>query len=495
MGIPLLWIEWSIGRHGGQHGHHATPGLLDVLGKSKILKYFGVFGIFTNLIVAAYYCYIESWTLAYVWHSITGTFHNMSAQEVAQFFNNYLDKGSDSFINIPVLAIIFFLITISVNLFILSRGISKGIEAAAKVLMPILLIFGAFLAIRALTLNAGELGAVNDAIDGLNFLWQPDFTSLSDPKVWLAAAGQVFFTLSVGMGSILCYAAYLRETDDVALNAATAGFMNEFVEVVLGGSIIIPIAVAYLGFPFLEAIQGGEVGGFEITFVTMPTLFHNWGPVLASIAGILWFGLLFFAGITSSLSMGQPLMAFLQDSFGFTRKKSTFIFGLTIFLLAIPCILFYELGAFDEYDYWAGTFSLVVFALGESIIFVWVFGIDNAWNEINKGADIKIPYFFRYILKYVTPLFLLVVFIGALITPEHNDWSGAINGLFSGEGWPLGADSVIGKIFNVGVEKTEKIWVGNAVRFLMLLTYAAIAAMIAYAWKLKAREDSEGGNS
>ncbi|MDP3685063.1 MAG: sodium:calcium symporter, partial [Ignavibacteria bacterium] len=94
MGIPLLWIEWAIGRHGGMHGHHSTPGMLDSLGKSKIYKYFGVFGIFTNLTVAAYYCYIESWTLSYVWHSITGTFSGKTTEQISLFFSHYLDLGN-----------------------------------------------------------------------------------------------------------------------------------------------------------------------------------------------------------------------------------------------------------------------------------------------------------------------------------------------------------------------------------------------------------------
>lgn len=88
MGIPLLWIEWAIGRHGGKYGYHSAPGMLDTLGKSPMWKYVGVFGIFTNLTVAAYYCYLESWTLAYVWHSVSRTFGDKTAVEVADFFTH-----------------------------------------------------------------------------------------------------------------------------------------------------------------------------------------------------------------------------------------------------------------------------------------------------------------------------------------------------------------------------------------------------------------------
>jgi len=488
MGVPLLWIEWAIGRHGGKYGYHSAPGMLDVMGKSKLWKYFGVFGIFTNLAVAAYYCYIESWTLSYVWYSLTGAFSGKTADEISNFFSTYLDVGGGSFLNFAPSASFFFLLTLGLNVWILSRGLSKGVEMASKIGMPVLIIFGIFLAIRALTLDAGEQGAVNDAIVGLNFLWDPQFDSLSNPKVWLAAAGQIFFTLSVGMGSIHCYAAYVRQKDDIALNAASAGWMNEFVEVLLGGSIIIPIAVAYLGLDWVQANVG-----FEMGFRTMPTLFQNWGPILAALAGLAWFGLLFFAGITSSLAMGQPVLAFLQDHFQFTRNRSAYTFGVMTFILALPCVFLYEYGAFGEFDYWAGTFSLVLFALVESFMFSWIFGIDKAWEEINRGADIKIPTMFKFVIKYVTPLFLLSVFLGSLIKPAGGNWNDAFASLVSGDGWPLAADSVIGTIFNVGIVDTRwfvdgaptHVFVVDATRILLVLVFLGIAWSVKVAWQRK----------
>jgi SNF family Na+-dependent transporter len=456
--------------------------MLDVLGRSSLLKYFGIFGIFTNLVVAAYYCYIESWTLAYTFFSITDVFNGMSQGEVVQFFKDYLGSG-DGFFNISYTALIFFGITLGMNLWILSRGISGGIEKASKILMPLLILFGIFLAVRALTLDRGEYGTVENAIAGLNFLWTPQFDSLANPKVWLAAAGQVFFTLSVGMGSIHCYAAYLRKNDDIALNAASAGFMNEFVEVVLGGSVVIPIAVAYLGLASLSTFSG-----FGMSFMTLPMLFENWGPLLSALGGLTWFGLLFFAGITSSIAMGQPVMAFLQDSFKFSRSKSTMAFGIAVLILALPTILLYDHGAFDEYDFWAGTFSLVVFALAESIIFLWIFGIDNAWEEINRGADIKIPIIFKYILKYVTPSFIMIVFVGSMFQPEGGNWVVAFQGLFNGQGWNLDAGSVLGTLFHIGVTDSDKILVTNLTRLLLVSVYIILGVLVAIAWKVNLKE-------
>jgi len=404
MGIPLLFVEWGMGRYGGTLGQHSTPFIFGAMDKRKFWKYLGVFGIFTNLAVAAYYCYLESWTLSWAYHSVMGDFMGKSQEEVSGFFISYIGLGTSE-------PIIFWVLCLAINTWILSRGLSDGVEIAAKIGMPLLILFGIFLAVKGVTLSAGEHGAVNDGTVGLNYLWTPNFDSIWTPKVWLAAAGQIFFTLSLGMGSIHCYASYVRKKDDIALNAMSAGWMNEFVEVVLGSAIIIPIAVGYLGIDkIVEMTAGGS--GFSIGFMTLPYLFSQWGTTLAAVCGFMWFGLLFFAGITSSLAMGTPVMGFLQDNFGWKRNTSAFAFGAAVLVLGIPCVLSQD--AFGEFDYWAGTIALVIFALIEIILFAWVFGMEKGWKEITDGADIKVPAFFKFVIKFITPIFLLVVFIGSL---------------------------------------------------------------------------------
>jgi NSS family neurotransmitter:Na+ symporter len=498
MGIPLLWIEWSTGRYGGKFGHHSTPFIFNSLDKRTFWKYFGVFGIFTNIAVAAYYCYIESWTMSYVMHSIAGTFQGMNQTEVAAFFGKYVDVAQST-TGIPYEAVLFFILCILLNTYILSRGL-EGVEKAAKIGMPLLIVFGVFLAIRGLTLGTSGASIEHpdaSALDGLNFLWTPQFDSLTNPKVWLAAAGQIFFTLSLGMGSIQCYASYIRSKDDIALNAASAGFMNEFVEVVLGSSIVIPIAAGYLGIDWVK-----ENAGFGMAFQTMPYLFNNWGPTLAAIAGVMWFGLLFFAGITSSLAMGTPWMGFMRDEFNWSQKKGAWTFGLIVLILGLPTVFFFNYGVFDEYDYWAGTVSLVIFALAESILFAWVFGIDKGWNEINEGADIKIPGIYKFVLKFITPVMLLFVFLGSLITPKGNNWIDAKNSLFSGNGWPLDNSSLIKQVTNAGLKEQiaaatdtaqiaaleERLFYITAARILLLLVFAGIAALVYIAYQKRLKE-------
>jgi NSS family neurotransmitter:Na+ symporter len=410
MGIPLLFIEWTSGRYGGKFGNHSTPFILDSMVKGRVLKYIGVFGIFTNIAVVSYYAYIESWTMSYVYHSVIGTFNGMTQGEVANFFTSYTDLAQTT-TGIPYEAVVFYIVCLAINTFILSKGLG-GVEKVAKIGMPLLILFGVILAIRGLTLGtsgASDAFPLANAIDGINFLWTPQFDTIWSPKVWLAAAGQIFFTLSVGMGTVHCYAAYVKEKDDIALNSLSAGFMNEFVEVVLGSAIVIPIAAGYLGLDWVL-----NNAGFGMAFQTMPYLFQQWGSTLALFAGLMWFGLLFFAGITSSLAMGTPWMGFMRDEFGWSKNKGAWSFGLLALVLGLPTVFFFKEGVFDDYDYWAGTVSLVAFAFFEVILFSWVFGINKGWDELNRGADIKIPIFFKFVMKYVTPLLLGWVFISSL---------------------------------------------------------------------------------
>jgi neurotransmitter:Na+ symporter, NSS family len=213
------------------------------------------------------------------------------------------------------------------------------------------------------------------------------------------------------MGTIHAYASYLKPKDDIALSGLTTASTNGFAEVVLGASIAIPVAVAFFGLDATRAFAAG--GSFDLGFVSMPLIFQR--LPLGEFFGFLWFLLLFFAGITSSVAMGQPVVAFLEDEFGMNRKKAVAVLAATV-LIGVQFVVFYlKFGFLDEMDYWAGTFGLVVFAFVETVLFMWVFGADKAWREMNEGGDFQIPKIFYYIMKYVTPLVLFVIMTWWLI--------------------------------------------------------------------------------
>src|SRR5699024_1500141 len=162
-----------------------TPYIVHKMGKKKAWKYIGGFGIVINIIIAAYYCYIEAWTISYVFHSLGQTFSGLSSTEVAQFFERYVSIGFSTSC-IPFESILAYIICLALNTYILSKDMSKGIEKVAKIGMPLLIIFGAFLAFQGITLGDTGRCATCSSTIGLNFLWNPEFSSLLDLNVWLA---------------------------------------------------------------------------------------------------------------------------------------------------------------------------------------------------------------------------------------------------------------------------------------------------------------------
>lgn len=518
VGLPLIWVEWTMGRYGGQFRHHSTPGIFQSMGKSRIWKYLGVLGLWTCLVIASYYLYIESWCLAYAGQSVVGGFSKMTKPEqVGEFFSALTGERENQILAISVWGLGIFAVCICINLYILSRGLSKGVELASKIGMPILIVFAAVLAVRALMISpANDPMAKQSALEGLNYVWNPSFASILSPSTWLAAAGQIFFTLGVGFGSIQCYASYLREQDDVVLTGSTAAWTNEFCEVILGGSILIPVAVAYLGLTAVQTYVAGGTG-FGLGFQVFPVLFNRWGA-FAPVAGLMWFGLLFFAAITSSLAMGQPIMSFLQEEFGLSRRRSAAILGAMLLVLAIPVAIFHENTFNGELDYWGGTLGLFLFAVIEAFLFAWVFGMERGWNEMQRGAEMRVPRLFYPVIKYVTPAFLVVILAATVFQPQGlvrelgpdgkevevaKNWQPYVATLFGGKPappWEWSGDGIIGKLLHRDLvvpanatqaqrEFTSQVkTVRDIDRLMMVGVFVGLAVLVNIAWKKRAAE-------
>ncbi len=407
LGIPLMWVEWTIGRLGGQHGHGTAPGMFDAIARRRLWKYVGTIGVLGPLMILVYYMYIESWTLGYTWFAFTGELFTATDQDAMKaFLQGYQGVARNEFFDGMGTAYGFFLIAFVVNFYFIYRGVQGGVEKLSRWAMPALLLIGILLAIRVLTLGTPDPAHPELSIrNALGFVWNPDFGALGQAKVWLAAAGQIFFTLSVGIGVILTYASFLKQNDDVALSGLTAASTNEFCEVILGGSVVIPAAFVFLGAVGAQDVAAS--GMFNLGFVTMPMIFAKL-PLGFLFAG-LWFLLLFIAGITSSVSLILPAVTFLSDELGISRRRATILLALVTFVACQPVIFFLSHGFLDELDFWAGTFFLVLFGTIEIILFGWVFGIDKAWRELEVGALIRVPDFYKHIIKYVTPIYLLAM--------------------------------------------------------------------------------------
>jgi NSS family neurotransmitter:Na+ symporter len=418
LGIPIGWAEWTMGRYGGSKGLHSSPTILGALGRGRVFRYLGVIGILIPLTVSFYYTYIESWCLGYFWTYVSGgTGIDGSAPLDAQIATGaklYADTtGSEAngvIAGDSYSTLVFWLITFTVNIALVYGGISKGIEKFCSYAMPAMAVCALIVLVRVLTLGTPDPSKPDqNVLNGLGYMWNPDFTALGKAQTWLAAAGQIFFSLSVGFGVIINYASYMRRKDDVVLSGLTASATNELFEVGFGGMITLTAAFVFLGLS--GTIAAVQEGSFGLGFTTLPVVFAHMGA-MGNAVGAIWFLMLFLAAITSSISMYQPALAFLQEALGLSRKAATTLM-VSICVGGSFLVMYFSRGGIfrTTIDEWVGTFLIFVLAMVEIICFSWIFGIERGWKEAHEGAHIRIPGFYKFVMKYVAPTYLLVVFV------------------------------------------------------------------------------------
>ena len=398
LGLPTLWVEWAIGRYGGTKGHGSLPMIFAEISEKRYAKYLGCIGLMVPLVIASYYIYISSWGLGYSMFSAFGSYFGKDA---SLFLYEY--TGGSLF----PLSYLLYLIVLFITAFVLMKGVSKGIEKLVKITMPLLLVFAVILTVRVLTLGEG-------IFEGLAYIWKPNLALLKDWNIWLIAAGQIFFTLSVGQAQIPAYASYIGKNDDIAQGPLLQTALNEICEVIFGGCIAIPAIFFFFG-----SISPEMTGGYNLAFIAMPSVMG--GMVGGRAFGAIWFLLIFIAGFTTIVALLQPFISFLQDEFRISRKKSTGLTVLVVFLMSNLPVLYYHEGVFDDMDFWAGSLLLVVVALLEVVLFAWSFGTERGMEELNRGGRVRIPKGIFYVIKYVTPAFLIFLLGGWLVTsaPKH----------------------------------------------------------------------------
>ncbi len=453
LGLPLCWAEWTMGRYGGRHGFSSSPGILGFITKSKAGACLGVLGVVIPVVIYMYYVYIEAWCLGYAVNFALGRMEFSDADESIGFWARFIgaeENGAAIGFGIEQVGT-FLLLVFILNFVLIYRGVAKGIEFFCTYAMPLLLVLALVILVRVLTLGTPDPTKPEASVGvGLGFMWNPEkvllleqtepgqwienrdlvgpdmlgaaaalvaespdryrmekvgmFTQLKRPELWLAAAGQIFFSLSIGFGVIITYASYLKQGDDVVLSGLAATSANEFCEVGLGGLITLPAAVAFLGIAGLVGL-----GTFDLGFKILPLVFAT--MPFGQLFGALFFFLLFLAAVTSSLSMLQPGIAFLEEALGIGRRGSVALLG---FMTAVGSgfVVFFsqDVKALDTLDFWVGTFLIYLLATIQIIIFGWVLGVDDGMAMANGGASLRIPPFFRPIFKFVCPAFLILVF-------------------------------------------------------------------------------------
>ncbi|WP_251860558.1 sodium-dependent transporter [Clostridium sp. Marseille-Q2269] len=408
LGIPIIIIEWMQGRYGGKIGRGTVGHMIYLQSKEKLgPKGSAILGSICGAIIIgvvtlvnSYYLHIIGWSLGYSVLSITGGYMDKSVS-TGQFFVNYIQS--------PEKVIVFWVISVAFLGFALARGVQKGIEAWAKVLMPLLYIFGFLLIFKAITLGS-PVKPEWSSLKGLSYIWTPRWSELNFKTV-LAACGQIFFTLSIGMGIVQNYASYLKEDDDLVVSGLCTVSLNEFAEVILGGTIVIPITYAFMG---MDGLQSG-VG---LTFIALPNIFRAMGG--GQFMGTMWFFMFFFAGVTSAIAMYNYVVAILEEEMNVSRKNASIAVFFLYMIVGLPVMLepiltkTSELVYLSELDNWVGSYLLIVVGLIEVIVAGWLFGTEKSLEETNRGAYIKVPrWFYSVIVKFVTPIIMIVVLIGS----------------------------------------------------------------------------------
>ncbi len=417
LGLPIAWVEWSMGRYGGARGYNSSPGIYRIIWKTRVAPYCGVLSMVIPVMIYMYYVYVEAWCLAYAMRYLFGAMDFQSAAEYQEFFGAFVgSQGHGQALAIPGegllgSAVFFLVLCFVINFVLIYRGLTRGIEWFCKWAMPALILCAVVILVRVLTLGTPDPAVPEQNIlNGLGYTWNPGtnegglLKSLANPEIWLAAAGQIFFSLSVGFGIIITYSSYLRRDDDIALSSVTACAGNGFCEVALGGLITIPAAFVFLGFAFVQ----DPPGTFGMGFVALPNVFGQMPA--GNVFGFLFFFLLFLAAVTSSLSMLQPAIALLEEGLGLGRKASVALLGFITAVGAAFVVFFSgDFIALDTIDFWVGTFGIYVLATFQVILFGWVLGVDRGFEELRRGAEIRIPSFFKFVIKYVAPVYLLTI--------------------------------------------------------------------------------------
>lgn len=423
LGIPIGWAEWTMGRYGGKKGLHGAPMIMGAIGKGRLARYLGVLGVLIPLGVSTYYVFIETWTFAYFLKYLSGGIGIVQGTSIAEqtaaagsFYSMITGADGDGslFTGDSRFTVISWVVVFAINLFFVFRGLSKGIEKFVSFAMPVMAVCAVIVLVRVLTLGTPDPNLPDqNVINGLGYMWNPDFSKLGNFQTWLAAAGQIFFSLSVGFGVIINYASYMRRKDDVALSGLTAAATNELFEVGFGGMITLTAAFVFLG---LSGTAGAvATGSFGLGFNTLPVVFAQMGA-FENIIGALWFFMLWLAAITSSLSMYAPAVAHLKEATNMSHGRSTAVIALIGTLGAVLTLWFTAGGAFwSTVDFWVGTYLIFVLAMVQIIYFGWVFGIERGWRELHQGASIQVPTIFKVVMKYIAPAYLIIVFVGFTI--------------------------------------------------------------------------------
>jgi NSS family neurotransmitter:Na+ symporter len=397
IGMPVMMSEILIGRR-GRRNPVATMGLLgEEEGRSRHWRLVGGMGVLAGILILSYYSVIAGWTLAYTWKSGAGTFAGATPELVASTFGGF----TQNWVSVGISHTLFMAITV----WVVARGVQRGLEQAVRFMVPALLLL--MLVLLGYSINSGSFSA------GVAFLFTPDFGALTWDSV-LVAMGQAFFTLSIGMGAVMAYGAYLPA--ETSITGASASVVAADTTIaLLAGLVIFPLV-------FANGLDPGEGPG--LVFFTLPLAF---GQMTGGVFfGTIFFVLLVFAAWTSAIGLMEPAVAWLVETHSRTRAQAALMVGTLIWALGFGTVLsfgtladfrFYKGTIFDNVDHVTSNIMLPLGGVFITVFAAWAMCRNSSAEELHgAGALYKL---WRISARYVAPIAIIFVFLKAVgVLPE-----------------------------------------------------------------------------
>jgi len=392
IGMPVMMSEILIGRRGRRNPVRTMQILGEEEGSSRKWGWVGGMGVVAGILILSYYSVIAGWTLAYIVKSATGVFAGASAEAVGAEFDGFVGDWR----KVGLTHTIFMALAI----FVVARGVERGLEQAVRFMVPALLVL--LLVLLVYSINSGYFG------QGVSFMFTPDFEKLTADSV-LKALGQAFFTLSIGMGAVMAYGAYLPE--ETSITGASAAVVTADTSIaILAGLAIFPLV-------FANGLTPADGPG--LVFNTLPLAFGQMqGGVFLS---TIFFLLLSFAAWTSAIGLMEPAVAWIVERFSKTRGQATVMVGLLIWLLGFGTVLSFNVlsdttflagTVFENVDYLTSNIMLPLGGLLIVWFAGWVMCRNSTSDELGNASTIfKV---WRFAARFLAPVGILFVLLNAV---------------------------------------------------------------------------------
>ena len=405
-GITLLVTEIAIGRK-TKHSPLRAYGTIH-----PRWAWIGKFATLVPFLILPYYCVIGGWVLKYFTVFLTG---DVELAVDGGFFGSYIQSMAEP---LAFMAVYVFLTS-----FVIHRGINQGIEKLSRILMPILLLLVIGIACFCLTIRYDDGSVVRTGLEGLQVYLIPDMgdmTAMRLTSVVLDAMGQLFFSISVAMGIMVAYGSYLDDKGDIFQGAVKIEVFDTFVAFLAGVMIILPVYV-FLG------KEGMSASGPSLLFISMPTVFHSMGWI-GTVVGTAFFLMVFFAALTSSISIMEAVISSFMEAFSWTREKATIVEGVVALGIgAVVCmgynVLYFEApmphGAtgqiLDLFDFLSNNIFMPIVAIGTCLLIGWGVQPESVVGEMTKnGENFKYAWFYSVMIRFVVPVLLAFLFMQSL---------------------------------------------------------------------------------